>query len=900
MELVKFVSVFVLCLVIFPYESTGRPNKEVYGNCRVADFQVQVDFQVNRYVGTWYHIAQTTASSRYQRRSHYSLLKFGGGLNMRTTRILGNLGCSIYEFNAVSRAEDRSVPAKMNLLLPNGPRVTEPYWVLHTDYDNIAVIYSCHTIVPETGECQAGREKAWVIGRTTQLTDEQLQYVQQLLEGVCVDPARLHFVPSDCDVSLGISSPLSVADPGLNSKLKENTHSCVVDGFTAQENLNINKYLGTWYSVAHVQPREYPYQRKSVYSLTDEGAIAMATQRISRDGECSTRHFEAVAYWPRGSTNSAKLVLNVTGMAMPPEDYWVLYVDYDAYAIVYSCSERNRDGTCSDNAKHVWVMSRVMVPLSDEELVHVEKVLQDVCVQPRLLEVVPNGCDSVLDLITGYGHGKEEEVEEIIETEEIEISCAVDDFQVQDNFVVEQFVGEWYNIKFKNPAIYEHQTSFRTIEFSASKDKSAAHMDVTIKDMKIGDMCGIAKNQAGRVWVSDTTPAKLTISFQVNGQQPSDVGGWNFWIVATDYANYAVAYACHEIGEFNTCDLKAEEIWVLSRRPSLPERYQYHIDNAVQYVCMEPEDLVNNDQPCHQKPVKNTLNLKKDKNAPQIPAELNTRTCAPSTAEYGCCLLEDKLATGPNYEGCPRVPPPVAGQPLPGEPQEIREPGECDDKIRCKMSCQYGFAIDAYGCEICKCAQKPPEESPANIPAELISSSRNCDPSTAKFGCCLLEDKPAAGPNYEGCPHVAPPVAGQPLPGGPQEIREPRQCDDKIRCKMSCQYGFATDAYGCEICKCAQKPSEQNTEALEDTQTLEDTQVLEANFEVPEIQTRQQLTECQEQRKFMLGYLKENAQTTDYYLPECDEQGLFQVRQCYADTIICWCVEPTTGSVVIC
>ncbi len=67
--------------------------------------------------------------------------------------------------------------------------------MLYTDYDHIAVIYSCNHI-KLNGECQSGREKVWVIGRTTQLNDAQLQYVEQLLQDVCIDPARLQFIPS--------------------------------------------------------------------------------------------------------------------------------------------------------------------------------------------------------------------------------------------------------------------------------------------------------------------------------------------------------------------------------------------------------------------------------------------------------------------------------------------------------------------------------------------------------------------------------------------------------------------------------------------------------------------------------------------------------------------------------
>ena len=76
----------------------------------------------------------------------------------------------------------------------------------------------------------------------------------------------------------------------------------------------------------------------------------------------------------------------------------------------------------------------------------------------------------------------------------------------------------------------------------------------------------------------------------------------------------------------------------------------------------------------------------------------------------------------------------------------------------------------------------------------------------------------------------------------------------------------------------------------------------EANIAVPELISvrHQKLTECQEQRQFMQDYVKGNGPKINFYLPNCDENGLFEVTQCYAKTTICWCVEPTTGSVVNC
>ena len=68
----------------------------------------------------------------------------------------------------------------------------------------------------------------------------------------------------------------------------------------------------------------------------------------------------------------------------------------------------------------------------------------------------------------------------------------------------------------------------------------------------------------------------------------------DYWILSTDYTNFAVIYTCHTISENSTCDPEAEEVWVLSRTPTLDRSYLSHINNIVESACMEPEELVDN------------------------------------------------------------------------------------------------------------------------------------------------------------------------------------------------------------------------------------------------------------------------------------------------------------------
>ena len=67
--------------------------------------------------------------------------------------------------------------------------------MLYTDYDNLAIIYSCGRLT-DAGTCQPNGVKLWVIGRTIDLTDTQLQHVEKVLEGVCLEYSALHMVPT--------------------------------------------------------------------------------------------------------------------------------------------------------------------------------------------------------------------------------------------------------------------------------------------------------------------------------------------------------------------------------------------------------------------------------------------------------------------------------------------------------------------------------------------------------------------------------------------------------------------------------------------------------------------------------------------------------------------------------
>lgn len=56
------------------------------------------------------------------------------------------------------------------------------YWVLDTDYDNYALVYSCTTMGPNLYPFPLKLESAWILGRGQSLSDDAQQKVNKAID----------------------------------------------------------------------------------------------------------------------------------------------------------------------------------------------------------------------------------------------------------------------------------------------------------------------------------------------------------------------------------------------------------------------------------------------------------------------------------------------------------------------------------------------------------------------------------------------------------------------------------------------------------------------------------------------------------------------------------------------
>ncbi|XP_038046743.1 multiple epidermal growth factor-like domains protein 6 [Patiria miniata] len=104
--------------------------------------------------------------------------------------------------------------------------------------------------------------------------------------------------------------------------------------------------------------------------------------------------------------------------------------------------------------------------------------------------------------------------------------------------------------------------------------------------------------------------------------------------------------------------------------------------------------------------------------------------------------------------------------------------------ITCRINCAPfgGFALDANGCEICRCMNRGLQQV---CPAINADSAGICVDNCETDNDCTNEGEKCCS---NGCGHTC-----------------VRGCEP-VRCRMSCEHGYDTDENNCEICKCKTPP----------------------------------------------------------------------------------------------
>ncbi|XP_046966533.1 apolipoprotein D-like [Vanessa cardui] len=114
------------------------------GSC--PDVAVMGDFNANRYLGKWYEVEKYFAAFEFGGKcitANYDL-KDNGVLSVVNKQISSFTGMKS-QIEGEAMQVSRSDEGKLSVRFPSLPiNMAAPYWVVDTDYDNFALVWSCY------------------------------------------------------------------------------------------------------------------------------------------------------------------------------------------------------------------------------------------------------------------------------------------------------------------------------------------------------------------------------------------------------------------------------------------------------------------------------------------------------------------------------------------------------------------------------------------------------------------------------------------------------------------------------------------------------------------------------------------------------------------------------------
>uniref|UniRef100_A0A4W5M188 Retinol binding protein 4, like n=1 Tax=Hucho hucho TaxID=62062 RepID=A0A4W5M188_9TELE len=161
-------------------------------------------------------------------------------------------------------------------------------------------------------------------------------------------------------------------------------------------------------------------------------------------------------------------------------------------------------------------------------------------------------------------------------------SCVVDSFNVKEDFDPKRYAGKWYALQKKDPEGLFLQDNI-SAEYTIGDDGSmvaASKGRVTLFGFWV-----VCADMAAQYTVPDSAnPGKMFMNYQGLASYLSS-GGDNYWVIDTDYDNYAITYACRTLKDDGSCEDGYSLIF--SRNPrGLPPAIQKNIRAKQEEICM--------------------------------------------------------------------------------------------------------------------------------------------------------------------------------------------------------------------------------------------------------------------------------------------------------------------------
>ncbi|XP_051005688.1 apolipoprotein D [Acomys russatus] len=176
------VTMLLLLATLAGLFTTAEGQSFHLGKC--SNLPVQENFDVKKYLGRWYEIEKIPTSFEKGNciQANYSLKENG---NIKVLNQEVRLDGTVNQIEGEAKQSNLSEPAKLEVkffeLMP-----PSPYWILATDYENYALVYSCTTFLG-----LFHLEYVWILGRNPYLAPETVTKLKDILTSDQIDISKM-------------------------------------------------------------------------------------------------------------------------------------------------------------------------------------------------------------------------------------------------------------------------------------------------------------------------------------------------------------------------------------------------------------------------------------------------------------------------------------------------------------------------------------------------------------------------------------------------------------------------------------------------------------------------------------------------------------------------------------
>jgi len=210
------------------------------------------------------------------------------------------------------------------------------YWILDTDYDSFAIVYSCF-------EFEGKMEYAWILSRNKHLNLATMEYAIAKLAAIGVHEDQLEDTVQD--------------DSCVHEETGKDECPSSLD---TMKDFSISDFLGEWYaqkSMIGSRRARYPRCTKLYFNEIGGNASRISIFSTGTQTNGTLSHKDGTVYINDHDTGHFIFEHDESHI----ENYWILDTDYTEFAIIYSCYYDEQ------TLQFAWILSRS--PKLDEDTV---------------------------------------------------------------------------------------------------------------------------------------------------------------------------------------------------------------------------------------------------------------------------------------------------------------------------------------------------------------------------------------------------------------------------------------------------------------------------------------------------------------------------------------------------